>query len=235
MTSSTPKSAFMRGFRAGTPFILMVVPFALVFGVIATEAGLDIAQAMGLSILVIAGASQLTAIQLLSDGAPALVAVITALAVNLRMAMYSASLAVHLGALPFWKRAVVAYLNIDQSFALATAEFETRPETRIGEKFAFFVGSVTPIIPLWYAMTYVGARFGAEIPAEFALDFTVPIAFLAMVTPMLRTLAHVAAALTSVVLALCLVWVPAGLGLLLAAGIAMMVGARVEIWMERQS
>jgi hypothetical protein len=43
------------------------------------------------------------------------------------------------------------------------------------------------------------------------------------------------AAFTSVVLTLALSWVPAGMGLLIAATIAMMVGARIELWMERRA
>ena len=40
------------------------------------------------------------------------------LAVNLRMAMYSASLVAHLGPARLWQRALVAYLNVDQTYAL---------------------------------------------------------------------------------------------------------------------
>jgi len=69
---------------------------------------------------------------------------------------------------------------------------------------------------------------GDRIPPDIGLDFAMPIAFLAMVAPALRTPAHVAAAFVSIVLALCLFWVPLNLGLLLAALGAMMVGAEIE-------
>jgi predicted branched-subunit amino acid permease len=234
MSSSTPRSAFWRGFRAATPFIIVVGPFGLVFGVVGTEAGLTLGQTMGFSVLVIAGAAQLTAIQLLTENAPTLVVLATALAVNLRMAMYSASLAPHLGAAPFWQRGLIAYLNVDQTYAVAMSEYEKHPAMSVPEKVAYFFGTATPTVPFWYGMSLVGATLGARIPPEFALDFAVPITFLAVVGPMMRTLAHIAAALTSVVLALALAWVPSGLGLLLAAFAAMMVGARVELMMERR-
>jgi predicted branched-subunit amino acid permease len=232
MASSTPKSAYSRGFRAGLPFIIVVIPFALVFGVVATEAGLNVVETMGFSVLVIAGAAQLAALQLMVDNAPTAIIIATALAVNLRMAMYSASLAVHLGSAPVWKRALVAYLNVDQSYAVSIAEYERAPSMSPAEKLAYYFGAVSPVIPCWYAFCYIGAVFGSEIPDSFALDFAVPITFLAVVAPMLRTAAHVAAALTSVFCALALAWVPAGLGLLIAATLAMMVGARVELWLE---
>ena len=99
---------FWQGFRAGLPFLLVIIPFGIVFGVVATEAGLTLSQTMGFSILVIAGSAQFVAIQMMIDNAPVLIVLATSLAVNLRMAMYSASLAPHLGSLSWWKRAVSA-------------------------------------------------------------------------------------------------------------------------------
>ena len=80
----------------------------------------------------------------------------------------------------------------------------------------------------WYLSTLAGALLGQTIPPEFALDFAVPIAFLAIVAPMLRTLAHVLAALTSMILGLLLAFLPYSSGLLIAAAAAMVVGAEVE-------
>ncbi|MFT6271735.1 MAG: putative branched-subunit amino acid permease, partial [Dinoroseobacter sp.] len=100
MPATIPKSAFWLGFRDSAPFVVVVAPFALVFGVIATEAGLNLAEVMGFTFLVIAGAAQLTALQLMTENAPTVVVLVSALAVNLRMAMYSASLAPHLGNAP---------------------------------------------------------------------------------------------------------------------------------------
>ena len=232
MASSTPKSAFLRGARDGAPFILVVGPFALLFGVVATEAGLGVAEAMGFSVLVIAGASQFAALQQMVENAPTVMVIATALVVNLRMAMYSASLTPHLGAAPLWKRALAAYLMVDQSYAISIAEYERRPEMTLGEKLAYYFGCVTPVFPVWYAMTWVGAVGGAAIPPGFALDFALPITFIAMVAPLLRTVAHIAAAATSVALALALAWLPSGLGLIAAATAAMAVGARTELWLE---
>lgn len=232
MASSTPKSAFLRGARDGAPFMLVVGPFALLFGVLATEAGLSVAETLGFSVLVIAGASQLAALQQMVEDAPTVIVLATALVVNLRMAMYSASLTPHLGAAPLWKRALISYLMVDQSYAVSISEYERRPEMGLGEKLAYYFGCVTPVFPVWYAMTWVGAVGGTAIPPEFALDFAVPITFIAMFAPLLRTVAHLAAAGASVVLALGLAWLPSGVGLIVAALVAMMVGARVELWME---
>ncbi|SLN63082.1 Inner membrane protein YgaZ [Pseudoruegeria aquimaris] len=234
MPASTIKSAYLRGLRQGLPFLIVIVPFATLFGVVASEAGLNVAQVLGFSFLVIAGASQFAAVQLMTENAPTLVIIGTALAVNLRMAMYSASLAPHIGTAPFWQRALVAYFLVDQAYAVSMVDYEERPQEPVAAKIAFFFGAITFVCPFWYGFTLAGALIGASIPPEYALDFAVPITFLAVVAPMLRTLAHVAAALTSIVLALALSALPYNLGLLAAAVAAMAVGAQVELWMQRR-
>ena len=239
MTTSTvktpAKSAYWAGVRDGAPFVLIAVPFATLFGVIATDAGLTLAQAMGFTILVIAGAAQFAAVQMMVENASIAFVLLAALAVNLRMAMYSASLVPYLGAAPLWKRACVAYLNFDQTYITSVARYEARPEMSVSERVSYFVGVATPITPLWFTMTFVGIVAGQAIPKAWALDFIMPIMFLAMVSPMLKSLAHVAAAAMSVAVALALVDLPAGTGLLVAAGAAMLTGALVETWMERRA
>jgi predicted branched-subunit amino acid permease len=76
--------------------------------------------------------------------------------------------------------------------------------------------------------------FGTQIPDSLALDFALPICFLAIIAPALRTLPHVLAAFTSVLGALLLAWVPFSLGLIIAAIIAMIVGAWSEKWLGSQ-
>lgn len=225
-------SAYWQGFRAGTPFVLVIVPFALLFGVVAAEAGLDIAQTMAMTILVIAGAAQFASLQLLSDNAPVIVAILTGLAINLRMAMYSASLTTHLGKASLWKRLFVAYFMVDQNYAVAIVEYENNPARPLAEKLRFYFGVVSPIAPLWYLFTYIGAVAGNAIPPEFALDFALPITFIALFAPALRSLPHITAAFVSVVVALALAWMPYNFGLLIAALLAMITGAAIEKRME---
>jgi predicted branched-subunit amino acid permease len=230
---STGRS-FWLGLRDSLPFLLVVVPFGMVFGVVAIEAGLTVAETMGFSVGVFAGASQLAAVQLMTANAPLLIVIGTALAVNLRLAMYSASLAPYLGAAPVWQRALAAYLLTDQSYALAHGRYETSPQMPLAARFGYYIGSVTLVVPLWCLATLLGALLGARIPSGVPMDFAVPITFLAVIAPMLRTLAHVAAALTSVVGVLVLAFLPFNLGLLVAALLALVVGAQVELWLARQ-
>ncbi len=231
---TTTKRAFLQGIRDSLPFIVVVAPFAMLFGVVATEAGLSPLQTFGFSVAVIAGAAQFAAVQLMADNAPLLIIVATALAVNLRMAMYSASIAPYLRGVPFWQRAFMSYVLVDQSYAIGLLKYETEPNLIPPARVAYFVGTMVLNMPLWYGGTLVGALLGNRIPQDYALDFAVPITFLALVGPMLKTAAHVAAAFTSVALTLALSFLPYNLGLIVAALVAMMVGAQVELMVERR-
>ena len=161
MAGTTRKSAFWRGFKLGVPFTFVIVPFGMLFGVVATEAGLDLWSTMGFSALVIAGAAQFTALTLLSEDAATWLVIVTALAVNLRMAMYSAALVPHLGSAPLWKRACASYLMVDQTYAGAISVYEVEPDMPLGAKLALFFGVAAPIVPLWYVATLGGALVGS--------------------------------------------------------------------------
>jgi len=161
MSRSPRKRAFLRGARDGAPFLIVIVPFAMLFGVVAREAGWNMAEIIGMSVLVIAGAAQFTALQLMAENAPLIVAILAATAVNLRHAMYSASLAPHLGRASLWQRAFVAYFLVDQTYGTAIARYTLEPDMTLSEKLAFFFGVALTITPVWYAFTIVGAVAGS--------------------------------------------------------------------------
>ncbi len=229
MPRPTTKTVFWRGLRDGSPFILVMAPFAALFGVVASEAGLRVFEALTFSVLVLAGAAQFAALQVLREDAPTIIAIVTALAINLRMAMYTAALTPWLGAAPFWQRAVVTYFVVDQTYAYSVNAYEANTDWDMPRKLAYFFGVAAPIIPFWYGATLVGAWLGRSIPPELALDFAVPIAFIALVTPMLRSAAHVVAAFVGVTVSLALAWLPHSTGILVAGLLGMMTGAYVEL------
>ena len=235
MTSSTTNRALWRGTRDSLPFIFVAGPFGLLFGVVASEAGLHLIETFTFSLSVFAGAAQFTAMTLMQEHAPTLIVLVSALAVNLRCAMYSAALTPHLGGAPMWKRALGSFFIVDQSYALSIVEFETHPERSLSEKWAYFFGTNVIIAPLWCTMTIIGALLGTAIPESWSLDFAMPIAFIAITAPMLRTPAHIAAAGVSVTVAILAAGVPHNLGLIIAGIAGMSAGALVETWIEKRT
>lgn len=228
MQPATRKTAFARGLAAGLPFVLAAGPFGMVFGIAAVEAGLDLAQLMAMSLVVFAGAAQFTALAQMDQAAPVALVVLAGLAVNLRMAMYSASLAPHFAGSSLLTRAGAAWLLVDNTYATGVIEFERAPKAPLRDKLAFYAASAIPVMIVWPGATLVGAALGARIPETVPTDFAMPVVFLALVAPMVKTLPHLVAAMVSVIGALVFSFLPYSSGLLVAAGLAMVAGVQVE-------
>jgi len=227
-----PANGFWPAFRAGAwatlPLQLATVPVGVIFGVIAVEAGLDLAQVIGFAAIVMAGASSLVALELLSEQAPALVVVGLSALVNLRMAMYSAALVPHWQGAGARARLLAGYVLNDQSFAVAIRAYEEGRTPTLPERLGLFFGSGACCIPIWTAATIVGALAGQAIPASWGVEIAVPMLFLALPAVMIRTPAHMIACAVAMAVAVAAAGLPNGLGVIpaAAAGIAAGMAAR---------
>ena len=114
---SRTKHSFMAGVKDMLPILVGVVPFGLVAGAAVIHAGQGLAEAIGMSVIVFAGASQIIATTLFGDHAPLWVALLTALIVNSRMFIYSTSIAPLLSDAPAWQRPFLGYMLVDQNYA----------------------------------------------------------------------------------------------------------------------
>ncbi len=177
MASEATRAAFRRGVLDITPVVLGIIPFGLIAGVAAVDNGMGLGEALAFSTLVFAGASQLAAIDLLGQGAPALVAIGTVVVINLRMLMYSASLAPHLAHEPLRRRAGAAYVLTDQAYAMSLARFVTDDEV---PRLPYYLGLALPLWVNWQLMTVAGALLGASLPEAIPLGFALPLVFLAL-------------------------------------------------------
>lgn len=226
------RAAFLAGLRDTAPMMLGIAPFAMITGVSAVAAGMRPIEAIGMSVLVFAGSSQLAAIALLAQGAGFAVIVFTTFMINLRMAMYSASLARWLRRLRPATRAGLAYAMTDQAYAFSVLRF--RREAAMPRR-DYFLGVALPLWILWQIGTAAGAILGAQVPAGWQLDFAIPLMFLALLAPAVRDRPSLAAALVGGSLALALRGLPFNLGLIVAAlaGIAVGVASEGRLGGER--
>ncbi|GAC1353802.1 MAG: AzlC family ABC transporter permease [Acidimicrobiales bacterium] len=172
------------GMIAVLPMLLGIVPFGIVAGATAVARGLGGLATMGFSALVFAGASQLAAIEVLSNGGSAVVAAVAACTINLRMLLYSASLAPYLAGESRRRRLGAAYVLVDQIYAASIAQW--RGDTGRSEgRLPFFFGGGLLIWASWQLATGVGVIVGGRIPSEVPLDFAVPLVFLVLLIPTL--------------------------------------------------
>lgn len=234
---------FVAGVRATLPLLLGLIPFGLVAGVAAVDAGLSPAQAVGLSAVVFAGASQLAAVDLLAQDASLAVVVLTAVVINLRMSMYSASIAPYFESLRRRWAALYAFLLTDMSYALAIAEFtgeEGDDEPRntpdggpgvddaTADRRWYYFGAAAFMWLVWQLATIVGVVLGASIPESWGVSFAVPLVFLALLVPELSDRPRAVAALVGGSVAVVGAGWPLNLGLLGGALAGVVAGLIAE-------
>ncbi len=224
---TTVRGAVREGLVAMGPLALGVAPFGLVVGATAIEEGLSLAQAVGFSVFVFAGASQLAAIDLLGSGAPLVVAIATGLVINLRMVMYSASLAPHTAELRPARRSLMSYLLVDQAYALSIVRWERRDEPPV-LRYAFYLGVAVPLWTVWQVTTVLGAVFGSSVPDTIPLSFTVTLVFLAVLIPAVTDRPRVVAALVAGGVAVLARGLPADSSLVVGALCGIAAGAWCE-------
>jgi 4-azaleucine resistance transporter AzlC len=222
---------FLAGCRDEAPILLGVAPFGMIYGLLALRAGLGPFASQAMSSVVFAGSAQLVATQLIHDGAPAAVLVTTIFVVNLRHALYSASLAAHLKHLaPRWK-GLLAYLLTDEAYAVISARISRDAASGLPpapHRHWYFLGAGFTLWASWQLATAAGVFLGAQVPDRWALDFTLALTFIALVFPALRDRAAVAAAAAAGVLSVLAFPLPFKLGLVLAAVVGVVAGLLAE-------
>lgn len=229
---SNERQAFIQGFRDAVPVLIGIVPYAMIVGVAAVSVGLVAVDALGMSLIVFAGASQLAALELIGRGVPIAVIVLTTFMINLRFAMYSAALAPSVKEVSPAVRAAIGFVLTDQAFALITMRLRDHPDT---PRRSYLLGVALPFYFVWASMTLVGAVLGAQVPPSWQLDFALPLTFLALLFPAIRDRPSLMAAVTGGALALVLRGLPFNLGLVIAALVGVSVGAWIETLRERSA
>lgn len=219
MGSGHGRAAFARGFRAMVPLWLGVVPFGIVYAVLARDAGLSLVETQALSVLVFAGSAQISAVGLFGTGAAALEIVSTTFLLNVRHVLYGLSLGRRVP-LRGWRRPTAAYFLTDEAFGVVAARSE--------RTFAFLLGVELSLFLTWNLATLAGAVAGTAVtdPGELGLDLVFPLAFLALLVPLVRTRVELVVAAVSGALAYALSeGLPGGLPILFTGVAGSLLGA----------
>jgi len=216
------------GARDSLPMLLGAAPFGVIFGTLAGPSGLSAAGALAMSLCVFAGSSQFIALTLLAGGSGLAVILLTTFVVNLRHALYSATLLPHVAGLRQRWRVPLAFWLTDETFAVV--------QLRYGEadgsphKHWYYLGSCLAMYGNWVMWTVAGILLGHSLPRleHLGLEFAMAATFTGIVVPMLRNRPMLAAALAAAAVALAGRGLPYKLGLMLAALAGVAVGTVLE-------
>ena len=168
---------FLKGIIDVSPLMIPVVPFGLIFGVLAIDVGFTPLETMGMSLIVFGGASQIVLLQLFSGGASSLVIISSVGAVNSRHLLYGAVVSEHLSDLKIVWKILISYFLVDQAFARSNEYFKKNDNKN---KYYHLVGGGVTCWVIWQTTTYFGIVLGSFIPEKLGLSFAVPLTFLAL-------------------------------------------------------
>ncbi len=219
------------GARDTFPLLLGAAPFGLIFGALAGPSGVPAPAALAMSAFVFAGSSQFIALSLLGAGAGVGLVVFTTLIVNLRHALYAATLLPHVEDLPLRWRVPLAFWLTDETFAVVQARYAAQDGTP--HRHWYYLGSCLAMYGNWLAWTAVGLWMGHASPdlQHWGLEFAMAATFTGIVAPMLRSRPMLGAAVAASATALLARDLPYKLGLLLAA----VAGIAAGVWLEERA
>lgn len=172
------RKQFWLGVRDLMPLVSGVLPFGLIAGATGVSLGMSPEMIMGMTVLFFAGSAQLAAYSLIQDNAPFVIILITAVVVNLRFAIYSATFAPLLGPLKKRYRFPMAYMLTDQAYGLCAMPEQMQKSD--AERVWYYAGVGIAMSVSWLTSVALGIALGAGIPTSWSLEFTIPLAFLAM-------------------------------------------------------
>lgn len=222
------RGGFGDGVRAMLAILPGVAPFGTIYGVLAIDAGLSPAAAQAMSAIVFAGSSQFIATSLFAGGSPLVILVLTTFIVNLRHALYSASVAPYVARLPWRWKVPLAYLLTDEAYAVAIQRFRTPVRDGDAPPYQYYLGAALALWITWQASTAAGVFLGAQAPANLGLDFALAATFIALLIPLLTDRPAALAALVGGGMALLAAGLPYKLGLVLAVVCGIVAGIAAE-------
>ncbi len=226
-------SLTLAGARDTAPLVIAAMPFGLVFGATAISTGFSGTFAMMMSAIVFAGASQFITLTLLASAASFPVILATVFIVNLRHMLYSLALHDEAQTLPRWLRPVLAFWMTDETFATIT-----RRRTLYSNEpgfFWYYTGSAVLMYCSWQLFTLIGVMAGTSIPnlSQWGLDVAMVVAFVGIITPLLKRHSQWACAGTAVLSTVLTIDWPYQLGFLFSTLAAVAVGVIISLKLEK--
>lgn len=232
----TRSGEFWAGARAVLPLVLSAIPFGILYGALALEANLSPAAALAMSIFVFAGSSQFVGANLVKNLAPIPVIVLTTFVVNLRHALYSATLAPYLKHLGQKWLLPLGFMMTDEAFAVTVSRFEGEHGDSPHRHWYMF-GAELAMYVNWQICTIIGIVAGSLMgdTSGLGLEFAMSVTFIGIVVPLIRNRPMVVAAVVAGVVALFTFQLENKIGLMLSATAGIAAGYISEVMSKGKS
>ena len=173
-------SDFKEGIQAGISIAIGYFPIALTFGLLAKSSGLSFGEAVLMSILVYAGASQYTALNLLSLGTGVIGIIVATFILNIRHLLMATTIQLKSADEPLWKKLIYSFGITDETFSVASFK-----KGKIKAGYMLGLGGIAYVS--WVLCTGIGYLFGASLPKGIQESMSIALyaMFIALLMPAL--------------------------------------------------
>jgi len=235
LSHASPNPSHARLFWQGTvamlPLSVAVLPWGLLAGSFAIDAGLNPFESQALSAILFAGSAQLVATGMFKAGAGLLTMLITTLFITSRHLLYSISMRSKISPLPTRWRLILGFLLTDELFALCGQQNEQQFNRwyALGAGLSFYL--------CWNLATLAGIVAGSYIPAltDLGLEFAVAATFIAIVVPNIKSVPVLVSVIVALVLSVTLNVLQIEGSLMIASIGAMLAGFATEQLLPRNN
>lgn len=202
------------------PLTIAVLPWGVLAGSYALDAGLSPFESQAMSVIIFAGSAQLVALGMIKAGVGLSSILITTLLITSRHFLYGMAMRSHISTMSIKWRLLLGFLLTDELFAIANQgkQHKLSPWFAFGGGLSFYLG--------WNLATATGIIAGQTIPNldSWGLDFAIAATFIAIVVPAVKQVSMLLCVMTSLVSAvICALYAIPG-GLLISALLGMSVG-----------
>jgi len=214
--------SFLRGVQDMLPLSVAVIPWGILAGSAAINAGLSVMQAVGMSALVFAGAAQLVSLSMLMTGASLLSIILTVFFLTSQHFIYALSLREDVKPWSLSRRLSIGFLLTDELYATAMLKQKPSYAYMLGAGFSFYV--------CWVGFSLVGILLANTVPdlSNLHLEFSIVVVFLVMAIMLIQNRAAIYGVIASSLSVLLLSWLGVKSAILLAGFTGMWVAAMFD-------
>ncbi len=218
-------SQMLQGALIILPLSIAVIPWGILAGSLAVEAGLFDVKAQAVSAIIFAGSVQLVGMGLVKAGASLSTLLLTTLFLTTRHLLYSATMRTRISYMPLAKRLILGFLLTDELFAACSHK------TRKDFHFWYAFGAGFSFYLIWQISSLSGILLGQNIPEldQYGLDFAVAATFIAIVIPTIKKLSFLITVLVAMILSVIFSMQNIEGGIIFSSLIAMTIGYIVSI------
>jgi len=233
MSDTSRRTELWTGARDTFPLIVGAIPFGIIFGALGVNSGLSATATMAMSLFVFAGSAQFIGAGLVAQGVSIPIIIVTTFVVNLRHALYSATLAPHVKHLSQKWLLPLGFWLTDETFAVVVTRYNHGDQSP--HKHWYQLGSSIAMYLNWQLCTLIGLVAGQSFQGieNLGLDFAMVVTFIGLVVPAVKTWPVLVSVIVAGVVAVLAYPLENKVGLIIAALCGVIAGVIAETYLPQ--